>query len=104
MVLIRVGSESLGQQAPLVHVDIEIALATAMQGAGCSDDVSQIPGLDRLNGLFREGVTIEVKLNGARPILNEEEGAAVADQPTGHREPMICFLELGLVLGFKIAL
>ena len=75
-----------------------------MQGARCSDDVSQIPGFDRLKGPFREGVTIEVKLNGARPILNEQEGAAVADQPTGHREPMICFLELGLVLEFKIAL
>ena len=75
-----------------------------MQETGCGNDVSQIPSFDRLNRLLGEGVTIQVKLNGARPILNEQEGAAIADQPTGHRETMICCLELGLVLRFKIAL
>ena len=67
-----------------MHVDVQIAFPGSIQCAGRRHNVAEIPGLDILDGLFTQLLPIEVKLNRAGTILNQEKRAAIANQPPRH--------------------
>ena len=84
VVLVGQRAQRLGQQAHVAHVDVEIALAGAGQGAFGGDDVAQVPGLDRFQGLGRQGLAVDVDLDAPAGVLQHHEGAAVEHDAAGH--------------------
>ncbi len=62
---------------------IEIALAGARQSAFSGDDVTQIPGLDRFQGLGRQPLAVNIDLQTAGTVLQHHKGAAVEHDASG---------------------
>ncbi len=92
-------AQRLGQQAHIGHFDVQVALAGTGQSAFGADDVAQVPGLDRGQGLFRQGLAVDVDLDTAGHVLNDHERAAVEHDAAGNLDRNRCSFQffLGLV-------
>ncbi len=84
VVLVRQRAQRLGQQAHAVHVDVQVALAAARQGALGGDDVAQVPALHRFEGLRGQRLAVDVDLQAAAAVLQHHEGAAVEHDAPSH--------------------
>lgn len=99
VVLVGQRAQRLGQQAHVGHFDVQVALAGTGQGAFGADDVAQVPGLDRGQGFFRQGLAVDVDLNTASHVLDNHERTTVEHDAAGDLDrDRGCFqLFLGLV-------
>ena len=68
VVLVRQRAQRLGQQAHVGHLDVQVALARTGQGAFGTDDVAQVPSLDSGQGLFGQGLAVDV--DRMRPVMS----------------------------------
>ncbi|MCY1369939.1 hypothetical protein D9M69_570060 [compost metagenome] len=96
--LVRQRAQGLGQQAHVGHVDVQVALAGTGQGAFGADDVTQVPGLDLGQGLFRQGLAVDIGLQAAAAVLQDQEGAAVEHDATSNLDRNGCGFQLFLGL------
>jgi hypothetical protein len=99
VVLVRQRAQRLGQQAHVGHFDVQVALAGTGQGAFGGDDVAQVPGLDRGQGFFGQGLAVDVDLDATGHVLDHHERATVEHDATGNldRDRSLFQLFLGLV-------
>ncbi len=81
--LVRQRTQRLGQQASVLHVDVQITLAGARQRALGRDDVAHVPVLDRFERLFRQGLAIDVELDPPAAVLDDDERTAVEHDAAG---------------------
>ncbi len=104
VVLVRQRTQGFGQQPHGAHVDVQIALARARQGAFGSDDIAQVPGLDRFERLGRQALAVDVDLDAPAHVLQHHEGAAVEHDAPGdlHRNGRCLQLFLALVGVFQL--
>ena len=106
VVLVRQRAQRLGQQAHVLHVDVQVALAGAGQGALGGDDVAQVEVLDRFQLLGWQGLAVDVDLQAPGRILNDHEGATVEHDAPGHLDRdgggFQLFLALALVLFLQV--
>ena len=96
VIFIRQGAQGLGQQPGAFHVDIEIALAAAVQGARGSHNVTQVPAFDGLQSIGVKRLAINVELQAVRTILYEQKRASVAHQSTRDREHPVALFQIFL--------
>ncbi len=96
VIFIRQGAQGLGQQPGAFHIDVEIALAAAVQGAGGSHDVTQIPASNSPQGIGVKRLAINVELQAGRTILYQQKRASVAHQSTRDREHPVALFQIFL--------
>ena len=104
MVFVRQGAQRLGQQAGAIHVDVQVALARLVHGPFGTNNIPQIPALDLGQGRLIEALAVEVQLDLAGAVLNQQERAAVANQTPGDSEALVLLFELLLAARAVFAL
>jgi hypothetical protein len=99
VVLVRQRAQRLGQQAHVGHFHVQVALTRAGQGADGGDDVAHVPGFHRGQGLFRQGLAVDIDLDAPSHVLNHHERATVEHDAPGNldRNGSLGQLFLGLL-------
>ncbi|MNZ95041.1 hypothetical protein D3C78_1141700 [compost metagenome] len=96
--LVRQRAQGFGQQAHVGHLDVQVALAGTRQGTFGGDDVAQVPGLDRGQGFFRQGLAVDVDLDAPGHVLDHHERATVEHDAPGNLDRNRCSFQLFLGL------
>ena len=106
MILIRERPQRLCKQLRRLHIDVQIALPALRQHTRGRNDISEIPAFNGLQRVLAQALAVNIKLDGVRSVLDQQKGAAVADQSASNSKGTILLgkrlFGLGTILCLQI--